>query len=177
MADFEKALPPVLEAEGGYTCDPDDPGGATNWGITHEDVAWFRGVPEVPPIEVKNLKLEEAKSIYRKKYWDPLNLSRINSDLSASLIFDQAVNRGVGTVGKQVQRVLNAVGFILPVDGIFGNNTIDALNKVSSRSFSVAFFKASQQSYVVICQNNKTMLKFLPGWVNRTHAMLDRILD
>lgn len=41
---FKYCLAIVLEFEGGYVNHPNDPGGATNMGITHKTLAAWRGV-------------------------------------------------------------------------------------------------------------------------------------
>ncbi len=47
----------VFPHEGGYTNDPRDPGGETNWGISKR---------AYPNLDIKNLAMEEAKRIYKR---------------------------------------------------------------------------------------------------------------
>ena len=60
---FETAIAFVLNEEGGYSNDPRDPGGETNFGISKR---------AHPQVDIKNLTLEEAESIYRYEHtaWD-----------------------------------------------------------------------------------------------------------
>ena len=44
-ANFFKSLEMVLHHEGGFVSHPEDPGGATNKGITHKTYADFLGRP------------------------------------------------------------------------------------------------------------------------------------
>src|SRR5690242_10944779 len=51
MADFFQAIAYVLQNEGGYSCNPDDPGGETKFGICRRDH---------PGVDIANLKLDQA---------------------------------------------------------------------------------------------------------------------
>lgn len=69
---------------GGYTDDPDDPGGETKWGIA----ARYH-----PDLNIKELTLEEAIDIYYEEYWVVANCNAFPASLAVSL-FDSAVNTG-----------------------------------------------------------------------------------
>lgn len=91
---FEKALTFVLRAEGGYSDNPADPGGATNRGITQATYnAWRtgRGLPTRP---VREITGEEVKAIYRERYWNPIRGDDLPPALALAA-FDTAVNMGV----------------------------------------------------------------------------------
>lgn len=60
--NFDKAVAFVLAREGGYSNDPHDPGGETNFGICKR---------YHPKVDIKNLTIDGAKAIYRAEYWDP----------------------------------------------------------------------------------------------------------
>src|SRR5207302_958519 len=60
MATFDKAIGTVLEHEGGYSFDPNDPGGETKYGISRK---------AYPGLDVKALTLDQAKAIYKRDYW------------------------------------------------------------------------------------------------------------
>lgn len=74
--NFEASLVFVFEDEGGFTLDPNDPGGATNFGVTHTDLARWRGV-EVTVADVQNMTQEEATTIMRSFYWDTMGCKGI----------------------------------------------------------------------------------------------------
>jgi Glycosyl hydrolase 108 len=67
--NFSQCLAVVLAEEGGYTNDPDDRGGPTNFGITIDDLREWRGT-DVTAEDVKNMTKAEAQEIYRSKYWN-----------------------------------------------------------------------------------------------------------
>lgn len=57
----------ILRKEGGYVDDPDDAGGATNFGITQDTLAAWRKHP-VTKDDVRNMSVLEAKAIYSQLY-------------------------------------------------------------------------------------------------------------
>lgn len=89
---FPKALSFVLKWEGGFVCDPDDPGGATKWGISQK---------AHPDLDVANLTQEEAATIYKMDYWTPCGCDALPYPLDIC-IFDTAVNCGV-LVAKRIR--------------------------------------------------------------------------
>jgi lysozyme family protein len=73
MANFDLFLPLLLEFEGGYVDDPEDPGGETNKGVT---MAVFRECSlELLGIDptsdaLKALTDAQAGIIYKARYWN-----------------------------------------------------------------------------------------------------------
>ena len=85
MSNFEKALAFVLLWEGGYTNDPDDPGGETNFGISKR---------AYPRENIKTMTRERAAELYKRDYWIPSGAEREPFPM-ALVLFDTAVNCGV----------------------------------------------------------------------------------
>lgn len=108
MADaFRTALSFTLKWEGGFVNHPKDPGGATNMGVTQATYDAWRKRQGLPPKPVREISLEEAETIYRTRYWDPLPARYAEKDLPLALaLFDYAVNSGLGAA----KRALAAVG-------------------------------------------------------------------
>ena len=84
-AAFEAAVADVLGEEGGYVNNPADPGGETNWGISKR---------AYPNVDIKNLTRDDAKAIYLKDYWQPLQPYGL-SPLLQKIAFECAVNQGL----------------------------------------------------------------------------------
>lgn len=107
---FKKALSFVLRWEGGYSDDPNDPGGRTIFGITERDYPslWEDGGEPT---------MEDAKRIYRRDYWEACDCGAMPSPI-ALMVFDSAVNQGCY---RSVQFLQKAVG--TRPDGVFGPNT------------------------------------------------------
>ncbi|MCS7317306.1 MAG: N-acetylmuramidase [Candidatus Dojkabacteria bacterium] len=154
MANFNFAIEKTLKWEGGYVNDPKDPGGETKYGISKASY---------PSLDIANLSLTQAKDIYKKNYWDKIQGDKINSQKIAESIFDFAVNAGVSTSVKLTQQILN-----VNIDGVLGNQTLNALNSFNQELFLLKFTLAKIQRYIQICNNRPSSIKFLFGWIRRT---------
>jgi lysozyme family protein len=94
----------VLESEGGYTNDPHDPGGPTNWGITIFDARMY-WKKDATADDVRHMPLSVAQAIYKAKYWDALNCDALPSGLDYT-VFDYGVNSGIHRSGKVLRETL-----------------------------------------------------------------------
>lgn len=121
---FEDALAVVLHWEGGFTDNPNDPGGATNLGITHRTLADWLGRP-VTVDEVRALTVSDVAPIYRRNYWDACRCAEMPAGVDL-VLFDSAVNQGPGRAKRLLQRSVGAVG-----DGILGPATMAAVAKTA----------------------------------------------
>ncbi len=83
MSLFHKIIPFVLEHEGGYVNDKDDPGGETKYGISKR---------AFPHLNILDLTQKEAIQIYYDKYWKH-DWEQLGFPLAACM-FDTAVNMG-----------------------------------------------------------------------------------
>ena len=82
----------LIKREGGYVNNPNDRGGATNFGIT-EAVARVNGWKG----PMRDLPLDLAKQIYKQQYWINPRFDQVNtlSPLIAEELLDTGVNCGV----------------------------------------------------------------------------------
>lgn len=96
-SNYNKALSLVLKYEGGYVNHPNDPGGATNKGITQGVYNAYRRQKGKEILGVQYIKDDEVNEIYKNAYWDKINASALLSGLDIAA-FDFAVNSGVGRV-------------------------------------------------------------------------------
>lgn len=103
--NFPDILHRVLIDEGGYGYDPADPGGPTKYGITIYDVRMYvkKGATAQ---DVKDLTLDQAKEIYKSKYWDKVNGDGLPSGVDYS-VFDYGVNSGVNRANSVFKRLTN----------------------------------------------------------------------
>lgn len=115
MADFETAFKLTGISEGGYTDDADDNGNwtsgkkgagdlvGTNFGISAPVMMAFIG--RKPTVnDMKYMSKVTAKEIYKKNYWNPIRGNEIKNQDAANMIYDMAVNSGVGTSIKLAKR-------------------------------------------------------------------------
>lgn len=117
---FMACLAEILKHEGGYVDHPDDPGGATNLGITHKTLASWRGRP-VTKQDVRDLTVTEASAIYRARYWNPVRGDSLPPGVDLA-VFDFAVNSGPAKATMVLQSVLGVAD-----DGVIGPITLAAL--------------------------------------------------
>lgn len=155
MASFDEAIALVLEHEGGYVNDPDDPGGETKFGISKA----------MHPLEnIKSLPLERAKEIYKKEYWiyDLVKDQRI-----ANKIFDAAVNMGPAMAHRLAQGTVSYLGHKLDIDGVWGPNTESGINGCAPADFLPEFRARAAAHYCAIVINHPIKQKYLMGWLRR----------
>jgi lysozyme family protein len=170
MADrnFEKCLRFVLNFEGGFVNNPDDPGGVTQLGITQATLSSFLGRP-ASIAEVKELTPEKVAPIYRQKYWNPI----MGEDLPEGMdlaVFDYGVHSGPRRSILAFQRVLKVVA-----DGQVGPRTLAAARKVDPKDAVNALCDQRLQ----FLQTLKVFKKFSRGLTNRVkecrHAALSMV--
>lgn len=121
---WNKAFDLLMENEGGYVNDPDDSGGETKFGICKRSY---------PDEDIKNLTIDRAKEIYRRDFWLRAKCDRYPDALSVA-VFDYAVNSGVSRAIKDMQAAMN-----LKADGVAGNQTIGAANRLPLRPVLEAY--------------------------------------
>jgi lysozyme family protein len=165
---FLKAFEFVLGNEGGFTNDPADSGGPTNWGITmHDYSAWLQRPVSID--EIKQMPLDHAKRIYFQQYWCAMGLNHvINSDVACA-IFDQGVNRGVRTIIRAVQGIVK-----VEQDGFVGPKTLAAINNFPAGPANLIEEISAQAevAYKQIVARKPSQMVFLKGWLNRAKRLL-----
>ncbi len=157
QSNFSASLAAVLAEEGGFVHHPDDPGGATNRGITQAVYDEARASWGAAPRSVREIKGVEVDVIYRDRYWSAIR----GDDLPAGVdlaVFDAAVNSGPGQAAKWLQRAINAEHDArgrarLTVDGAIGPRTVAAAAGCDLSGLIQA-----------VCDQRVAMLKSLRTW-------------
>ena len=162
MERFNKFLDYIFEVEGGYTNDKNDRGGATNFGITHDDAEKYLGYTG----DMREFKKSDAEKIYKKVYYCGNHIDKITDDRVALSIFDWAVNSG-GRGIKKAQIAANKFGANLVIDGIVGNKTIEAINAIDPKMFLKEYHEMQRTFYKNLAAKDRTQEDFLKGWLNR----------
>ncbi|MBI1263317.1 MAG: hypothetical protein GC187_01120 [Alphaproteobacteria bacterium] len=161
MDRFETVLAHVLHWEGGFSDHPADPGGATNYGITHGVLAQWRGQP-VSREDVRALTLAEAGAIYRARYWDACRCSDLPPGVDL-MVFDAAVNHGPRQAALFLQRALGAAD-----DGVIGPRTLAAAARQDAGQ-TVCEIAARR---MVFYARLNTFPSFGLGWARRLMSVL-----
>jgi len=168
-AGFNRALAHVLEMEGGWTDDPYDPGGPTNFGITLATYAGDKGV-ELTAANMAALKAElkfiptaTARRIYRERYWLPASCPQLSAPL-AFFHFDAAVKQGVTGAARFLQEAVGA-----DIDGEIGPETLgNAATRPVAETLAL-YAEARRRHY----RSLSTFWRFGRGWL----ARVDRTLE
>lgn len=166
MADFTLAFNYTIQNEGThFTDNPHDIGRATKYGITQALLASVNGTASTE--DVKNLTLEQAKQVYEKVFWLPMELDKVESQGVAMAIFDMGVNISPLRAIKLLQ-----VSAGLVQDGIMGPATLKVINSHKPISIIHPFMLAVQHYYYTVCSQNPSQQVFLAGWMNRSNKLM-----
>jgi len=166
-ANFFFSLEMVLKHEGGFVDHPEDPGGATNKGITHKTYAEFLGRPLEDVDELKNIPDEHVQLIYKKGYWDRIMADQMPDGLDFAT-FDWAVNSGPGRAAKNLQSLVGATE-----DGAIGPRTMARINATDPVTLIQALAKRREEYY----RSLKTFGTFGRGWLRRNEETLEAALE
>jgi len=117
----------ILRREGGFVDDPDDPGGATNHGVTIHTMRRLRldldGDGDVDVADVRALPIAKAADIFKDEYFRAPRIHRLPIPLWPA-VFDMQVNAGNRAV-RLLQTLLTQCGYdVGAVDGLIGAKTI-----------------------------------------------------
>lgn len=183
MAQLKDALPTIFLQEGRYVDSPNDPGGATNFGIslkfllTTGDLdkdGWLDGdINHDGRLTVEDIKLmkeADAAKIYDLYFWSKQGYGLINDQAIATKVFSLAVNMGSAGANKCLQRAIRAVNNRIAVveDGIFGRHTAEAVNKINPLQLLPAIRSEAAGYYRSI--SYKGSENYLKGWLNRAYS-------
>lgn len=128
MKDVSELAGEIVDREGGYVADPDDPGGATKYGVTIHTMRALGldldGSGWVDAHDVRRLSREQAVAIFVEQYFDKPGLGRLPKCLHAS-VFDMYVNAGSNAI-RILQQLLCEMGYIVTVDAMLGPQTVKA---------------------------------------------------
>lgn len=150
---FDTYIPWLFSWEGtDFENDPDDPGGATKYGIDQRSH---------PDVNIRSLTAEQAKAIYWEGYWLPSAGDKLPGRV-AWAVTDCRVNCGP-RASKWLQQAVGAVQ-----DGLIGPKTIAAVAQWETGQLNVAGRLLDfRESYYRDLGRQDRFKKFLKGWLNR----------
>lgn len=151
-SNFATALSDTLAHEGGWSDNPNDPGGATFKGVTKK--AWEAYVGhKVTKRELRNLSISQISEFYYRKYWLKAGCHGLPSGIDV-LIFDIAVNSGSSRAGIMLQDSINRLSSVkLTKDGIVGPKTrtmaarIDVFDLIDAIAFRRLTFYSQLRTF------------------------------
>ncbi len=156
--DWTASIAFTLAAEGGFVDDPNDPGGATNWGITLATLQHWRGPSvRVTVDDLRALTQEGATPIYRSLFWRVVDAGALPAGVDL-MVFDMGVNAGPETSAQMLQRAVGATA-----DGDVGPITLLAVKGADAAGL-ITSLSAAQLAYYQSCTG---WPNFGEGWTNR----------
>jgi lysozyme family protein len=158
--NFDACVALVLANEGGFSDRPDDPGGATNFGITKRTLEAFLG-HAVSVDDVRNLSSNTAIEIYRSNYWNVMRCGDLPSGVDL-MVFDYGVNSGPATAVKALQALVGVTE-----DGAVGKITLAAVAKVSP----ITLVNGLAEARMTFLRSLSGFPTFGPGWTKRVAEM------
>lgn len=152
MTSFDQAFDRLIGFEGKYSFDDRDPGGETRWGVSKRSY---------PAVDIKNLTLQGAKTIYCRDFWLPL------ADAHPAIkfqVFDFAVNGGLSCAIRKLQAAIGVAD-----DGHWGPVSAQALASLDVNDVLLRFNAQRLRFYTSL----SNFPVFGKGWVNRVAGNLD----
>lgn len=151
--DFNTAFDRLLGNEGGYSNNPNDPGGETNWGISKRSY---------PHVDIRNLTRDGAKAIYLADFWNRIHADELPQG-AVFQAFDFAVNSGIETAVRKLQRAVGVAD-----DGHWGPVTHAAALALSPTDM-IMLLNAERIEFMTSLSNWKDAGR---GWMRRIAADL-----
>ncbi|MGH1459768.1 MAG: holin-associated N-acetylmuramidase [Paracoccaceae bacterium] len=184
MATVEQIAKEIVAREGGFVNDPDDPGGATKYGITIHTMRRLgldlTGDGVVSVADVRAMTRARAEQIFIDHYYHRPRIDALPKALQAS-VFDMYVNAG-GNAVKILQNLLRQMGQDVTVDGVIGPQTLRAVARAEAEApahladaygiarrnyyFRLADQRAASRKYVVTRAGGKG------GWIRRAEDFI-----
>ncbi len=185
MKPFDEAFLWVVHVEGGFVNHPDDPGGATNRGVSLRAVKMrdkdkdgvldfdLDGDGDVDEFDIRRVTEEDARRLYKEDYWSLSGAGR-QFNLSCDslprrwgiVVFDAAVLQGPRTAVAMMQ---GAVG--TRPDGILGPQTLVAVRRFPEAD-GLAKFAVNRLERFLKHPKKDTFFK---GWAWRIIRLHQRI--
>ncbi|WP_299651754.1 holin-associated N-acetylmuramidase [uncultured Jannaschia sp.] len=174
----------IVAREGGFVNDPDDPGGATNYGVTIHTMRSL-GLDidrdgDVDVADVRALPRGKAVEIFIDHYFHRVRVNALPEPLQAS-VFDMQVNSGNNAV-RILQRLLTQMGYPCSVDGAIGPQTIAAARRAMAEApdhLADAYGIARRNWYYALADRRPSSRKYARrrdggkgGWITRAEEFI-----
>ena len=174
----------IVAREGGFVNDPDDPGGATKYGVTIHTMRRLgldlTGDGAVSVADVRALSRPQAVQIFVDHYFHRPRIGELPEALQPS-VFDMYVNAGANAV-KILQRLLRQMGQNTDVDGVIGPQTIAAARAAHAAApdhIADAYGIARRNYYFRLADSRPASRKYARtraggkgGWIKRAEEFI-----
>ena len=180
MKSVHQLATEIVAREGGFVNDRDDPGGATNFGVTIHTLRRLRPGQHITVQDVSALTREDAVEIYIEHYFNRPRIAELPEPLWPT-VFDMYVNAGANAV-RILQRLFNQMGLQVAVDGVIGPQTIAAAQRaydMAPAHLVDAYGIARRDYYYSIADRRPASRKFARrrdggkgGWITRAEEFI-----
>lgn len=182
MSDFYISLVEVLKREGGWVDNKNDPGGATNLGVSLRYLLSrgdldHDGLPDgdldhdgdIDADDIRKMTEADAAKIYRTGWWDKYAYGTLRAQEVATKVFDMSVNMGARQAHLLLQRACNDCRAVPPVvdDGVVGPATYLAANGLYPEALCAALRQRCLAYYHLLIDRNPKLEVFRKGWERR----------
>lgn len=151
----------TIAREGSFVLHPEDPGGATKYGITRRTLGWWLG--RTASVEdVRGLKYATAYAIYHARYMRKPGFDLIQNAWLRELVFDAGVLNGTWRATRWLQDSSGAA-----VDGIIGPKTLAAVNSGNPHQIGQIIIVCWLRRNTMRVQEGKSSPAFVGGWAYR----------
>jgi lysozyme family protein len=172
MSDFNDAVEVVLRHEGGFENNVNDPGGATDFGVS---ARWLRSKGLLEALEegdktqdevmaIRSMTKEQAMGYYKAYWWDFYKYQNLLAQPVATKVLDTSVNMGAPRAHKILQGIVGVVQ-----DGVLGVKSFAEANAMSPSVLVVKYQTAQAQFYRDLVAKNPKLEVFLNGWLARSY--------
>ncbi|SLN70343.1 holin-associated N-acetylmuramidase [Ruegeria meonggei] len=184
MQTVRRIATEIVAREGGFVDDPDDPGGATKFGVTIHTMRRLgldlSGDGHIDRSDVRLLSKSQAVDVFVRHYFEQPRLGLLPEVLQDS-VFDMYVNAGAQAV-KILQRLLQDMGFGVTVDGLVGPETAQACQSAAvpePMALRDAYGVARRNYYFRLADRRRSSRKYARsraggkgGWIRRAEKFI-----
>lgn len=184
MRDVRELAEDIVDREGGFVNDPNDPGGATNFGVTIHTMRRLgldlTGDGVVDIADVRAMTRAQAVEIFLEHYHHRPRIAALPEVLQPS-VFDMYVNAGANAV-RILQRLLVEMGYDIDVDGAVGPQTIRAAHAAAQAApdhIADAYAIARRDYYYALADQRPASRRYARrrdggkgGWIVRAEVFM-----
>ncbi len=178
MASYELFKSSIEAAEGGFQKLKNDKGNynskgelvGTNYGVSAK---FYERVIGRPPTiqDMKGITKHESHTLFKNEFWDKVRADEIQSQGVAEIIADHAINANPRVTAKIVQSTLNRhFGKNLAVDGVIGNQTLQAINSVDEDKL----FQKIAEERLAYYKSLSDYKHFAKSWTSRVYKLAQK---
>lgn len=184
MRDIRDIAREIVAREGGWSDDPDDPGGATMRGVTLGTLRRLGidldGDGDSDRDDLRRITEAQAAEIFLEHYYRRPRIAELPEPVQPGL-FDMYVNAGRNAV-EILQRLVIDMRIEIEVDGLIGPQTIEAVARAQAAApahFADAYGIARRNYYYALADRRPALRKYARrrdggkgGWIARAETFI-----